>query len=64
MMIDPGAKVDTSYFVYKSGTAKDVWVKTVKNKEFHGDAWPGACSFPDLLSLKRLSGGRICIRIL
>lgn len=63
-MIDPGAKVDTSYFVYKSGTAKDVWVKTVKNKEFHGDAWPGACSFPDLLSLKRLSGGRICIRIL
>ena len=51
-MIDPGAKVDTSYFVYKSGTAKDVWVKTVKNKEFHGDAWPGACSFPDFTQPK------------
>lgn len=26
-MIDPGAKVDSTYFVYKSGTANDVWVK-------------------------------------
>lgn len=46
-MIDPGAKVDSTYFVYKSGTANDVWVKTAQGKEFHGDAWPGACAFPD-----------------
>ncbi len=51
-MIDPGAKVDSTYFVYKSGTANDVWVKTAQEKEFHGDAWPGACAFPDFTQPK------------
>lgn len=51
-MIDPGAKVDSTYFVYKSGTANDVWVKTAQGKEFHGDAWPGACAFPDFIQPK------------
>lgn len=51
-MIDPGAKVDSTYFVYKSGTANDVWVKTAQGKEFHGDAWPGACTFPDFTQPK------------
>lgn len=51
-MIDPGAKVDSTYFVYKSGTANDVWVKTAQGKEFHGDAWPGACAFPDFTQPK------------
>lgn len=46
-MIDPGAKVDPDYFVYKSGTENDVWVKTAKGENFHGDAWPGAAAFPD-----------------
>ena len=46
-MIDPGAKVDPNYFVYKSGTENDVWVKTADGKNFHGDAWPGAAAFPD-----------------
>ena len=46
-MIDPGAKVDPDYFVYKSGTENDVWVKTAKDENFHGDAWPGAAAFPD-----------------
>lgn len=46
-MIDPGAKVDSEYFVYKSGTENDIWVKTADGKEFHGDAWPGAAAFPD-----------------
>ena len=27
-MIDPGAKAETGYSVYDSGTANDVWVKT------------------------------------
>lgn len=51
-MIDPGAKVDSTYFVYKSGTANDVWVKTAQGKEFHGDAWPGTCAFPDFTQPK------------
>lgn len=51
-MIDPGAKVDSTYFVYKSGTANDVWVKTAQGEEFHGDAWPGACAFPDFTQPK------------
>lgn len=46
-MIDPGAKVDPEYSVYKSGTENDIWVKTADGKEFHGDAWPGAAAFPD-----------------
>ena len=46
-MIDPGAKVDPDYFVYKSGTENDIWVKTAKGENFHGDAWPGAAAFPD-----------------
>ena len=33
-MIDPGAKVDPNYFVYKSGTENDVWVKLQTERTF------------------------------
>lgn len=46
-MIDPGAKIDPNYSVYRSGTENDIWVKTADGKDFHGDAWPGAAAFPD-----------------
>jgi alpha-glucosidase len=46
-MIDPGAKAEPNYFVYRSGTENDVWVKTADGKTFYGDAWPGSCAFPD-----------------
>ena len=46
-MIDPGVKWDSTYFVYKSGSEKDVWVKDVHGKEYHGKVWPGDCAFPD-----------------
>ncbi|ANH83773.1 alpha-glucosidase [Niabella ginsenosidivorans] len=46
-MIDPGVKADSTYFVYQSGTAKDVWVKDTAGKEYHGKVWPGDCTFPD-----------------
>jgi len=46
-MIDPGAKVDENYSVYKSGTEKDVWVKTIDGAMFKGVAWPGDAAFPD-----------------
>lgn len=51
-MIDPGAKVDPNYFVYKSGTENDVWVKTSDGKEYNGDAWPGKAAYPDFTSPK------------
>jgi len=46
-MIDPGVKFDSTYSVYQSGSAKDVWVKDVAGKEYHGKVWPGDCAFPD-----------------
>ncbi|WP_089906230.1 TIM-barrel domain-containing protein [Chitinophaga rupis] len=46
-MIDPGVKFDSTYAVYQSGTAKDVWVKDSTGKEYHGKVWPGDCAFPD-----------------
>lgn len=51
-MIDPGAKVDSNYFVYKSGTENDVWVKSSEGKEYNGDAWPGKAAYPDFTSPK------------
>lgn len=51
-MIDPGVKVDSVYDVYNSGCKNDVWVRTVDGKEYHGDAWPGPCVFPDFTNPK------------
>lgn len=46
-MIDPGAKVDENYHVYKSGTENDVWVKRADGSTYQGKVWPGYCAFPD-----------------
>ena len=46
-MIDPGAKVDDNYDVYRSGTANDVWVKRPDGSVYEGKVWPGYCAFPD-----------------
>ncbi len=46
-MIDPGVKFDSTYSVFKSGLANDVWVKDPAGKEYHGKVWPGDCAFPD-----------------
>ena len=46
-MIDPGAKVDENYHVYKSGTENDVWVKRPNGEIYNGKCWPGYCAFPD-----------------
>lgn len=63
-MIDPGAKAETGYSVYDSGTANDVWVKTVDGKEYNGDAWPGKVAWPDSQILKFASGGADFIKTL
>lgn len=46
-MIDPGVKVDPNYKIYQSGSQHDVWVKTKEGNEYHGEVWPGLCTFPD-----------------
>jgi alpha-glucosidase len=46
-MLDPGIKHEEGYFVYDSGTEKDVWVQTKDGKPFIGEVWPGPCVFPD-----------------
>lgn len=46
-MIDPGVAKEEGYFVYDSGTEKDVWVKNSKGENYTGDVWPGAVVFPD-----------------
>ncbi|MFN7021862.1 MAG: TIM-barrel domain-containing protein [Phycisphaerales bacterium] len=46
-MIDPGVKAEPGYFVYDSGTAKDLWVKDAQSRVYRGEVWPGYCTFPD-----------------
>jgi alpha-glucosidase len=47
VIIDPGIKVDNSYFVYKEGLAKDVFCRRADGAFMEGDVWPGNCVFPD-----------------
>ncbi|MBK7405200.1 MAG: DUF5110 domain-containing protein [Phycisphaerales bacterium] len=49
-MLDPGIKLDPAYFVYKSGTRQDVWVKAASGEPYVGEVWPGKCVFPDFTS--------------
>ena len=51
-MIDPGVKKDSSYFVYSSGSKKNVWVKTPEGQNYVGKVWPGDCVFPDFTMKK------------
>lgn len=46
-MIDPGAKVDSSYFVYQQGLKGDYFVHDAEGKVFEGNMWPGLTAWPD-----------------
>ena len=46
-MIDPGAKVDSTYFVDVQGLANDYFVLDAAGKPFHGNMWPGDTHWPD-----------------
>ncbi|KAK4422453.1 Alpha-glucosidase 2 [Sesamum alatum] len=46
-MLDPGIKNEEGYFVYDSGSKRDIWIQTADGKPFVGDVWPGPCVFPD-----------------
>lgn len=46
-MIDPGAKVDSSYFVDVQGLAGDYFVHDAQGRPFSGNMWPGLTHWPD-----------------
>jgi alpha-glucosidase len=46
-ILDPGIKLEPGYFVYDSGTARDVWVRRADGGVYTGVVWPGTCVFPD-----------------
>nr|XP_043606304.1 alpha-glucosidase 2-like [Erigeron canadensis] len=54
-MLDPGIKHETGYFVYDSGSQKDIWVQTADGEPFVGEVWPGPCVFPDFTQEKARS---------
>ncbi|KAK9052894.1 hypothetical protein SSX86_029524 [Deinandra increscens subsp. villosa] len=54
-MLDPGIKHEKGYFVYDSGSEKDIWVQTADGKPFVGEVWPGPCVFPDFTQEKARS---------
>jgi len=35
-MLDPGIRREKGYFVYDSGTERDVWIKTAEGRPFVG----------------------------
>ncbi|KAL7166564.1 hypothetical protein ACSBR2_037269 [Camellia fascicularis] len=54
-MLDPGIKREEGYFIYDSGSEKDVWIQTADGKPFVGKVWPGPCVFPDFTLSKTRS---------
>jgi alpha-glucosidase len=52
VIIDPGIKVDPSYWVYKEGLAGNYFVRMPDGKIFVGKVWPGESAFPDFTSPK------------
>lgn len=48
-IIDPGIKDDTSFPVYRSGIAEDVFMRYANGEAFRSHVWPGQCVFPDFV---------------
>jgi alpha-glucosidase len=46
-ILDPSIAVDSSYFVYQSGTASNIWVQTSGGQSFQGNSTPGSAVWPD-----------------
>jgi alpha-glucosidase len=51
-MIDPGIKVDPSYWVYTDGLEQGAFCKYPDGRPFSGPVWPGNCTFPDFTSAR------------
>lgn len=52
VIIDPGIKIDNSYWVYQEGIANDYFCKRADGPYVKGKVWPGDCNFPDFTSPK------------
>ncbi|MGB5170301.1 MAG: glycoside hydrolase family 31 protein [Eudoraea sp.] len=52
VMIDPGIKVDSDYWVYKEALENDYFCKRGDGPVMRGKVWPGECSFPDYTNPK------------
>ncbi|MCX6136981.1 MAG: DUF4968 domain-containing protein [Ignavibacteriales bacterium] len=52
VIIDPGIKNDTNYWVYREGAAGRHFVYDKDGKTYLGKVWPGECVFPDFASSK------------
>ena len=46
-IIDPGIKKDSTYSVYNSGLAKNLYVTYPDGSNYTGVVWPGKVAFPD-----------------
>lgn len=47
VIIDPGIKIDSDYWVFKEGLEKDYFCKRADGPYMKGKVWPGECYFPD-----------------
>ncbi len=47
LILDPGVKKDTNYFLYQQGLKNKFFSKLPNGKPFFGLVWPGQAAFPD-----------------
>lgn len=47
LMIDPGIKVDSDYWVYQQGLKKNMFCRRTSGQLMLGPVWPSHCVFPD-----------------
>ena len=47
VIIDPGIKIDSDYWVYQQAMEKDYFCKRADGPYMRGKVWPGECYFPD-----------------
>ena len=47
VIIDPGIKIDSEYWVYREGKENDYYCRRGDGPLMKGTVWPGECNFPD-----------------
>ncbi len=52
VIIDPGIKIDSSYWVFRSGMKENAFLRYPDGRLFTGQVWPGDCHFPDFTDAK------------
>ncbi|TAE61711.1 MAG: DUF4968 domain-containing protein [Bacteroidetes bacterium] len=46
-ILDPGIKIDRNYAIHQEALEKGLFCRRADGPLMQGDAWPGACHFPD-----------------